>query len=56
MLDEDGDVILPEFVHGLDSCGLKERVKSILNEVGDDLSSIVSISMDGSAFDSNQHY
>lgn len=44
---------MPEFIHGLNGETLKERVEYLLKD--QDLTNLRSISMDGSAFDSNQH-
>lgn len=49
--DANGWTILPEFVHGLNSCSLKDRIKELLGE--SNLLARWCVSMDGSAFDSN---
>lgn len=48
-----GEKIMPEFIHGLNGDTLKQRIEYLLE--GQDLSMQSSLSMDGSAFDSNQH-
>lgn len=42
---------MPEFIHGLNGDTLKKRIEYLLSDY--DLSTISSLSMDGSAFDSN---
>lgn len=53
-LGKNGYIVEPAFIHGLNSAGLKERVELLLG--GLHLDDMRSVSMDGSAFDSNQHY
>lgn len=53
-IGKNGLIVEPAFIHGLNSTGLKERIELILG--GQNLDDIRSVSMDGSAFDSNQHY
>ena len=53
-IGKNGLIVEPAFIHGLNSIGLKERVELILR--GQNLDDVRSVSMDGSAFDSNQHY
>lgn len=53
-IGRNGLVVEPAFIHGLNSQGLKDRVQLLLE--GFNLDETRSVSMDGSAFDSNQHY
>lgn len=48
-----GKIVEPAFIHAMNSEQLVERIQLILQ--GEDLNSYSSVSIDGSAFDSNQH-
>lgn len=48
-----GQPVVPEFIHGMNTTDLKERVEFLLRR--ENLEDVRSISMDGSAFDSNQN-